>query len=64
VLGSAAVRATLVANSFLEREVERLTEAIDGIRARTYSQAAKAGEELELRSAGVAVRRRHYSSFP
>ena len=54
----AALRATLFANSFLESEVGRLAEAISRIRARTYSQTAEAGEELELRFAGVAVRRR------
>src|SRR5262249_16182554 len=54
----AGLRATLFANSFLESEVGRLAEAISRIRARTYSQTAEAGEELELRFAGVAVRRR------
>src|SRR5262249_40577640 len=51
----AALRATLVANSFLEGEVERLTRAISRGFARGLIR--KPPEQARMRFAGVAVRR-------
>ena len=42
----AALRATLVANAYLDAEIERLTEAVS-TGFRTHAQAATACEKLE-----------------
>ena len=45
-IDAAALRATLIANTYLEAEIERLTEAIsNGLRAGADAQGTSAGEE-------------------